>query len=118
MTVETKSYGQQGNSLIPDLTIGEEKPSYGKYGFLRKRYLKEHCKDTYSQLLLSGKLHQHLAETDELVHDFIFRLVKAIAAKQGVDEALKARDQIAWVGAMNAIKTQAEEIALAEFVYC
>jgi hypothetical protein len=115
--METTSYAQQGNSLIPELTFGEEKPTYGKYGLLRKRYLKEHCKDTYSQLLLSGKLHQHLLETDELVHNFIFRLVKEMAAKQGVDEALKARDQMTWVGAMNAIKTQVEEVAFVEYVY-
>lgn len=112
------TYTQVGDYLMPDLTLGDEpQPSYGKYGMLRKWYLKEHCRGMYSSLLLSGKLNIHLAEVDETVHDFIFRLVKEMAAKQRVNEALKARDQMAWVGAMNIIKAQAEEIALAEYVY-
>lgn len=113
------TYTQVGDYLLPDLIVGdEEQPSYGKYGMLRKRWLKEKRKGTYAQLLLPGQLNQHLTEIDMLVHDFLLRLVKEIAAKQGVDEAFKARDQFAWVGAMNMIKAQAEEIALTKYVYC
>lgn len=112
------TYSKAGDYLIPDLTIGDEpQPTYGKYGMLRKRWMKEHRKGTYSQLLLSGKLNRHIAETDMLAHDFISRLVKEMAAWQGVDEALKARDQMAWVGTMNMIKAQAEEIVIAKYVY-
>ena len=113
------TYTQVGDYLLPDLIVDDEAQSaYGKYGMLRKRWLKEKRKGTYAQMLLSGQLNQHLTETDTLVHDFLSRLVKEIAAKQGIDEAFKARDQFAWVGAMNMIKAQAEEIVLAKYVYC
>lgn len=113
------TYTQVGDYLLPDIVVSDElQPVYGKYGMLRKSWLKEKRKGTYAQLLLSGQLNQHLTETDMHVHDFLSRLVKEIAVKQGVDEAFKARDQFAWVGAMNMIKAQAEEIAFAEYVYC
>jgi hypothetical protein len=112
------TYTPVGDYLLPGLTIGDEpQPVYGKYGILRKRFLKEHRKGTYAQLLLSNLLNQHLAEVDMFARDFVFRLVEEMAQRQGVDEALKARDQMVWVGAMNMIKSQAEEIALAEYVY-
>lgn len=78
--------------------------------------MQEHRKGTYSTLLLSGKLNEHLHEIDEQAHDFVSRTVKQLAAAQGIDEALKARDQMAWVGAMNAIKAQAEEVVVRELV--
>lgn len=79
--------------------------------------MREHCKDTHSALLLSGRLNEHLHEIDEQAHDFISRTVKQLAAAQGIDEALKARDQMAWVGAMNEPKAQAEEAAVKEIVF-
>jgi hypothetical protein len=112
------TYTRVGDYLLPDLTIGEEpQPTYGKYGMLRKRYMKEHRKGAYTQLLLFGNLNQYLAKFDETVRISVSRLVKEMVKQQGVDEALKAKDQMAWVGAMNMIKAQAEEIVLAEYVY-
>lgn len=113
------TYTQVGDYLLPDLTVGDEaQPAYGKYGTLRKRYLKKHRRTMYASLLISGKLNQHLAEVDTLARASVSRLVKKLAWQQGIDEAAKARDQMAWVGAMNMIKAQAEEIVLAEYVYC
>ena len=111
------TYTQVGDYLVPDLTIGEPQPTYGKYGMLRKQYLKEYRRGTYASLLISGKLNQHLVEIDRTVRDAVSQLVKELAKRQGVDEAMKARNQVVWVGAMNMIKAQAEEIALSEYVY-
>jgi hypothetical protein len=112
------TYTQVGDYLLPNLIIGDEpQPAYGKYGMLRKRYLKEQHKGTYTQLLLSGNLNQYLAEFDENVRISVSRLVKEMVKQQGIGEALKAKDPMAWVGAMNMIKAQAEEIVLAEYVY-
>lgn len=109
-------YTLQGDYYVPNLVLPEEEYSIGKYGLLRKRFLQEYRKGTYSTLLLSGRLNEHLHEIDEQAHDFISRTVKQLAAAQGIDEALKARDQMAWVGAMNAIKAQAKEMALKKIV--
>jgi hypothetical protein len=84
---------------------------------LRNRYLKEHRRTTYFTLLASERLNQHLAEINELIRDSVSRLVKEMALTQGVDESMKARDPMAWVGAINAIKVQAEEIALKKLIY-
>lgn len=111
------NYRQCGDYLIPDLVMDEAAPAYGKYGRLRKRYLQQYRKGLYSALLLQGKLVSHLNSIDEETRSFVFRYVKELAKSQHIDEALKARDPMAWVGAMNAIKQQAEEIALREFVY-
>lgn len=112
------TYTRVGDYLLPDLTIGDEsQPVYGKYGMLRKRYLKEHRRGTYAALLLSGTLDRHLAEMDTLARTSVSRLVNEMARRQGVDEALKARDPMTWVGAMNMIKAQVEEIVLAKHVY-
>lgn len=82
-----KTYTRTEDYLLPNLTIGDEpKPTYGKYGMLRKQYLKEHRKAAYASLLLSGVLSKHLAETDTRVKFFIFRLINEMTAKQGIDE--------------------------------
>ncbi|MEM5768454.1 MAG: TnpV protein [Bacillota bacterium] len=114
------TYSQVGDYLIPNLTIGDEiqQAVYGKYGMLRKQYLKEHRKGTYAALLLSAKLGIHLAEVDALARKTVSQLVQEMAQQQGVDEALKALDSMRWVGAMNMIKVQAEEITMAKYVYC
>ncbi len=113
------TYTQIGDYLIPNLTIGDEpQPVYGKYGMLRKQHLKEHRRGTYAALLLSAKLSIHLAEVDALARKAVTQLVQEMAQQQRVDEAMKALDSMRWVGAMNMIKAQAEEIALATYVYC
>lgn len=111
-------YIQNGDYLIPNLTLPAEKTkSLGKYGMLRKSYLKKHRKGLYSYMLLEGTLYDHLYEIDEEAHRFMDRCVKEMAAKEGVTEALKAKDQMAWVQAMNSIRNRAEEIVLYELVY-
>ena len=112
------SYTLRGDYYIPDLVLTErEQQTIGKYGMLRKRFLQEHRKGTYSALMLVGKLYEHLHDVDEQARGLVFRTINELAVAQGIDEALKTRDQMAWVGAMNAIKEQAEE-TLREFVYC
>jgi hypothetical protein len=103
----------------PDLALPaekEEKP-IGRYGRMRHRYLKNHCRVLFAELLTSGKLNAHLAETDGQATERMELLTRQMAERRGVTEHLKAKDQIAWVGQMNNIKNAAEEIVMAEIVY-
>lgn len=112
-------YTQVGDVLLPDLFIGtaEERP-IGKYGRMRKRYLKELHPLLFSELLLSGKLYPHLLEIDEACEERMELLVMQMARCEGVTEAFKAADQMAWVAQMNSIRSRAEEIVLHELVFC
>lgn len=102
----------------PDLVLPEEEePHYGKYGRIRKTFLKEHRSGMYSSLLLTGKLTAHLNEIDDAAHERMDLLVRQMAERQHIDEALKAHDQMGWVGAMNNIRNAAEEIVLSELIY-
>lgn len=113
------TYTQVGDVLLPDLTIGEEEQRpIGKYGRMRKRYLKEQHPLLFSELLLSGKLYPHLLEIDEACEGRMELLVLRMAKSEGVTEALKASDQMAWVAQMNSIQNRADEIVLHELVYC
>ena len=113
------TYTQVGDYLLPDLIIDEaEKQPVGKYGRMRKRYLKEHRPILFSNLLLSGKLDQHLTEIDHACVEGIDHLIRQMAGQEGVTEALKATDQLEWVRRMNNIQNRAEEIVLNELVYC
>ena len=113
------SYSQCGDYLIPNLVLPEEKQKpIGKYGHLRKRYLKDHRPVLYSNLLLSGELHQHLYEIDQACTDRIELITQQMKVQEGVTEALKAVDQMEWVRRMNSIHSRAEEIVLHELVYC
>ena len=102
----------------PDLALPEEKPHYGKYGGMRLRHLKEHHKVLYNTLLLDGKLVKHLNEVDATANQRMELLTLQMQERQGVNEALKARDQMTWVGAMNNIRNAAEEVVLSELIYC
>ena len=108
-----------GDYFIPNLVLPDEGRSYqiGKFGRLRCRYMKEHRKPVYTEMVLSGKLNGHLAEVDQTCYERIDRLVKQMAEREGVTEALKASDQMAWIGYMNNIRSRAEEIVLSEVVY-
>ena len=113
------SYTKVGDYLLPNLTIDEsEQQPIGKYGRLRKRYLKEHRRALYTNLLLTGKLDQHLAEIDEACEEQMELLIRQMAEREGVTEALKAADQMEWVRRMNSIQSRAEEIVLHELIYC
>lgn len=104
--------------LYPDLLPpAEDEPHYGKYGHMRLTYLKQHRPTLYTSLLLSGKLTAHLNEIDETAHARMELITKQMAAAQGITEDLKARDQMAWVGAMNNIRSAEEELVINELIY-
>ncbi len=112
------TYTQGGDVLLPDLSIGEaEHRPIGKYGRMRKHYLKEQHPVLYSELLLSGKLYPHLLEIDEACDGRMELLTCRLAEQEGVTEALKAADQMESVRRMNSIRNRAEEIILSELVY-
>ena len=112
-------YTRVGEVLLPDLSIGEaEQRPIGKYGRMRKRYLKKQHPILHSELLLSGKLFQHLAEIDEACEERMEQLTQQMAKHEGVTEALKTADQMEWVRRMNSVKNRAEEIVLNDLVYC
>ena len=95
----------------------EEPPTLSKYGGMRAKYLKEHKKVLYFNLLTSGKLNEHLVEVDTSACNMAEYLTKEMAKRQGVTEQLKATDMMKWVGMMNNFKNQAEEIVLKELIY-
>ena len=111
------SYTLHGDYYLPDLVLREEESIYGKYGMLRKQFLKEHRSARYQYLLLTGKLNEHLNQTDQEAREQVEMLMKQMAEKKGVTEELKVQDQMKWVGLMNNIKVSAEEIILKNMVY-
>ena len=111
------SYTLHGDYYLPDLVLREEEPTYGKYGILRKQFLKEHRSARYQYLLLTGKLNEHLNQTDQEAREQVEMLMKQMSEKQGVTEELKAQDQMEWVRLMNNIKASAEEIVLKNMIY-
>ena len=111
------SYTLHGDYYLPDLVFREEEPIYGKYGMLRKQFLKEHRSARYQYLLLTGKLNEHLNQIDQEVREQVETLMEQMTEKQGVTEELKAQDQMEWVRLMNNIKASAEEIVLKNMIY-
>ena len=111
------TYIQNGDYLIPDLRLSEQpmKP-LGKYGRMRKAYLKQHRPILYNQLLMTEKLYPHLREIDETANWRLEQMMPQLAEAAGATEALKAADPMQWVGLMNTCKAQAEEILLAELI--
>ena len=112
------TYTRNGDYLIPNLSLSEqpEKP-LGKYGRMRKAYLKEHRPILYNQLLMSEKLYPHLLEIDETAQSRLEQLMPQLAKDAGATEQLKASDPMRWVGLMNTCKAQAEEILMAELIH-
>ena len=112
------TYTQVGDYFIPNLVISETAQSpLGKYGRMRKRYLKEHRPVLYTNLLVTGKLDQHLAEIDMACEVRMELLTQQMAKQEGVTEALKAADQMDWICRMNSIGSRVEEIVLKELVF-
>ena len=112
----TYTLGADG-MYYPNLVLSEEEPHYGKYGRMRLRHLKEHRKVLYNTLLLDGELIKHLNEVDDTANQRMELLTLQMKERQGVNEALKARDQMAWVGAMNIIQAQVREVITNELIY-
>ena len=113
------TYTQQGDYLLPNLTLPSEKETgnIGVWALRHKRYLKQHYKVLYYNLLTSGKLHSHLADTEEQAQQLFLRLVKELAEKEGVTEQLKAENALLWVQKMNNIRNRAAEIVNSEVVF-
>ena len=110
------TYTMQGDYLLPDLTVPES-PTLGKYGMLRRSYLKDHRDGIYTGMLLTNKLNAHLTEIDRQATEMMERLTTQMAKAHGVTESLKASDQMKWVQMMNNIRSAAEEIVLTELIY-
>ena len=110
------TYTMQGDYLIPDLTAPEA-PRIGKYGMLRRSYLRDHRDGIYTGMMLSGKLNSHLEQIDRQANEMMETLTLHMSETQGVTESLKASDQMKWVGLMNNIRHSAEEIVLTELIY-
>ena len=111
------SYTLHGDYYLPDLALNEEEPTYGKYGMLRKQFLKEHRSAKYQYLLLTGKLTEHLNQIDQEAREQVEMLTEQMLKKQGVNDNLKRQDQMMWVRLMNNIKFSAEEMVLREILY-
>ena len=105
------TYTEQNGLLIPDLVLDNQPPgSLGKYGRMRKRYLEQKHDGTFSALVLSGALTQHLQDIDQAARDQMAALTRQLAVAEGVTEELKSRDQMEWVRRMNSIRNRAVEI--------
>ncbi len=112
------TYTLHGDYYLPNLNLSEaDKTPIGRYGRMRMNYLQENRPGLYTRLLLSGKLYNHLSEIDQTCQDRLDRMIPQMAKAEGVNEALKAYDPMAWVGRMNSIHHRAEETILAELIY-
>ena len=112
------TYTRCGDYYIPDLKLSEQPEApIGKYGRMRQRYLKEHRPGLYSSLILSEMLYPHLLEIDRAARERMDAMLPRMMEAAGVTEELKACDQLAWVGAMNSIRSRAEEIILSEMIF-
>ena len=111
------TYREENGNLVPDLELPEQKP-IGKYGKMHLDYLKQHRRGRYSALLGEGRLNTYLADVDEQALEMLSSLTVELAKTQGIDEHLKATDQMRWVQMMNNVRSQAEEIVIKELVLC
>ena len=112
------TYTRSGDYWIPDLSLSrQETTPLGKYGRMRKAYLQEHRPVLWNSLILSEKLYPHLREIDETANRRLERMMPELMQSAGVTEALKASNPMKWVGLMNSLKAQAEEVILTELIY-
>ena len=112
------TYRQVGDYFIPNLVLPDDgEYQIGKYGRMRRTYLKEHRKILYNNYVLEGTLFKHLAEIDQACNERMEIIVSAMSEQEGVTEALKAADQMELVRRKNNIRNRAEEIILTELVY-
>ena len=110
------TYRKEGDYFLPNLTVPESVP-VGIWGQRRWQYLREHRKALYNALLFSGKLDNHLSDTDRQAEDMFFQIVKQMAAQEGITEQLKADSQMEWVGHMNNICDRVTEVINAELIF-
>ena len=107
---------EETGTYLPNLTLEESEP-LGKYGRMRKTYLKEHHNSTYQAMILKGTLDEHLTKIEKTANNRLDMMIKEMAVAQDVTEKMKAEDQLLWVGMMNNIKASAEEIILNELIF-
>lgn len=110
------TYTMQGDYLIPDLEAPES-PKVGKYGMLRRTFLREHKDGIYTGMMLDGTLNRHLEEVDAQANRMMDKLTEQLKVLNGVTEQMKAEDQMKWVGLMNSIRHSAEEEVLRDLIY-
>ena len=108
-------YVCSGDYCIPDIRLMQHKP-IGKYGRMRRRYLEQYRPVLYNRLALNGKLNDDLYRVDQGANELLDTLIPQMAKDAGVTEELKAHDQMRWIGMMNTVKTQAEEIVLQRII--
>ena len=111
------TYTKVGDYYLPNLITTEEEIEIGVWGQRHLRYIKQHYKVRYTNLLTSGKLDGYLADIDKQAEDMLFRLVKQMAEREGVTEQLKADNQMEWVARMNNIRSRATEIVNHDIIY-
>ena len=111
------NYIRVGDYYIPDLTLPEEPRPMGKWGRMRRDYLREYKPIQYNCLILSGELWSYLADLNEQTQDRLERMIDQMKVTEGVTEELKAADPMAWVGSMNNIRARAEELIREELIY-
>ena len=112
------TYTRSGDYWIPDLSLSQQETQpLGKYGRLRKKYLQENRPVLWNSLILSEKLYPHLREIDETANSRLEQMMPGLMQSAGVTEALKASDPMKWVGLMNSLKAQAEEVILTELIH-
>ena len=109
------TYREENGSLVPDMELPEQKP-IGKYGRMHLEYLKQHRRGRYSALLGEGQLNAYLAEIDEQAQEMLSSLTVELAKTQGIDEHLKATDQMRWMQMMNNVRSSAEETVMRELI--
>ena len=118
MTENGIHYTLHGDYYFPDLDLpGSPRQTISHYGWMRTAYLEEHRPGLYERLLLSGKLYDHLAETDQVCQDRMERMIAQMAEAEGINEKLKASDQLGWISRINSIHQRAEESILDELVF-
>ena len=112
-------YVQVGDYFIPNIVLPPQPArDLGKYGLLRRSYLKEHRPGYYNRLILTGKLYAHLLRTEDAAQAMLDNMMPGMAKAAGATEELKARDPMRWVGLMNNCKARVEEIIFVELIYC
>ena len=109
------TYREENGNLVPDVELPEQKP-IGKYGRMHLDYLKQHRRGRYSALLGEGRLNAYLADVDKQAQEMLTSLTLELAKSQGIDEHLKATDQMRWVQMMNNIRSSAEETVMRELI--
>lgn len=111
------TYTKVGDYYLPNLIVADDEIEIGVWGQRHLRYIKQHHKVRYTNLLTSGKLNGYLADIDKQAEDMLFRLVKQIAEREGITEQLKAADQMEWVARMNNVRSRATEIVNHDIIY-